>query len=159
MLSEIDKCIIKELQVDIQICSRPYEFIAEKLCISEEEVISRIQELIERGIIRRFGAILNHRRVGISANAMVVWEIPDERVQDVGNIMSSFIEVTHCYQRPTFLGWSYNMFTMVHANTRKDCEEIVDSISKEININKYEILYSIEELKKTSMIYLGTEKK
>ena len=158
MLSEIEKFIIKELQEDIPICSRPYEFIAEKLCISEEEVISRIQELIERGIIRRFGAILNHRRVGISANAMVVWEIPNESVKDVGNIMASFIEVTHCYQRPTFTGWPYNMFTMVHANTRKDCEEIVNSISKEININKYEILYSIEELKKTSMIYLGKGK-
>ncbi len=157
MFGQIDKDIIKELQGDIPICSRPYEVIAEKLGISEKEFIDRTQNLIERGIIRRFGAILNHRKAGFTANAMVVWVAANERVQEVGSIMASFKEVTHCYQRPSLPDWPYNMFTMIHGSTREQCEEIVQKISEKTQIDKYEILYSITELKKTSMRYFEEE--
>ena len=152
MLSQNDKNIIKELH-DIPICSQAYGVIAKKLGISEKEFINRAQDLIERGIIRKFGAILNHRKVGFMENAMVVWVVPDEKVQEVGNIMAFFKEVTHCYQRPILPNWSYNMFTMIHGKTREECKEVVRRISEITKIDKYEILYSLTELKKTSIRY------
>jgi len=153
MLSEMDKKMIYELQAGIPICPRPFELIARKLGILEEEVIYKIQQLIETGAMRKFGAILNQRKAGYDANAMVVWEVPDERVPEVGPIMASFPEVTHCYQRPTIPDWPYNMYTMVHSYTREHCNATIQKIAAGTQITKYQILYSITEFKKTAVTY------
>lgn len=158
MLSETDKRIINELQSGLSICSRPYELIAGKLNISEEEVIDRIEKLIENGSIRKLGAVLNHRKAGYNANAMVVWVVPDNRVQEAGNILASFKEVSHCYQRPAFPGWPFNLFTMVHGDTREACDETICKMAEAANIHEYRTLYSIVEFKKTSTSYFTNTK-
>lgn len=153
MFSPLDASIIAKLQGDIPLAQEPYKQIAKELGISENKLLDKIDEFCSMGVIRRFGAILYHRNVGFKSNAMVVWKVPNERVKEVSGIMVRFSQVSHCYRRPIFPNWPYNIFTMIHEKTEKKCEEVVKGISKVSNINDYDILYSICELKKTSMKY------
>jgi DNA-binding Lrp family transcriptional regulator len=89
--------------------------------------------------------------IGITANAMCTWNVPDDRVEDVGAIMAGFTEVTHCYQRPRRQGWPYNLFTMVHAYTQEECRKIAKQISSATSIDDYNILFSEKEFKKTGV--------
>lgn len=155
MISELQKSIIKRLSFDIPVLLEPYKYIAEELKISEEELIDNLKDLNDKGILRRISGILYHRHAGYGANAMVVWTVPEDRIEEIGSIVCFLNEVTHCYQRPTFPNWPYNFFTMVHSETKKQCEEVIKKISDAINIYDYEILYSTRELKKSSMKYFN----
>jgi len=157
MLSCLDKKIIRRIQEDLPLVPKPYKEISQELGITEKELINKIERFCNRGIIRRFGSILNHRNVGFMANAMVVWKVQEEKIKDVSKIMISFSQVSHCYQRPTFPGWPYNIFTMVHAQTKLECENVVKQISSAVNIYDYNMLYSTAELKKVSMKYFIEE--
>ncbi|WP_244272655.1 siroheme decarboxylase subunit beta [Natronincola peptidivorans] len=152
-ITDLDKKIIKELQEDLPDSPEPYKEIAEKINIKEEELLEKIQMYLEAGIIRRFGAVLRHRKAGFTANAMVVWEVEAHKTKDIGTQMAAFSEVTHCYERPTYPAWPYNLFTMVHGGSKEDCYQIADKLSKTIEVKNYELLFSSEELKKTSMKY------
>ena len=121
--------------------------------MSEENLLSKIQDFVDKGYIRRFGATLRHRRVGINANAMSVWAVPDDQIERVGKTIASFKEVTHCYQRDPMPGSEYNLYTMIHAKTKKECLRIVKRISDRTGITDYKLLFSTEEFKKTSMEY------
>lgn len=153
MLNELEKAIVRELQGELPLVARPFKVIAERLGIEEEELIQKTKEMKEKGLIRRFGAAVRHRKIGFVANAMVVWIVPRERVEEVGKIMASFPEVTHCYERPTSDKWPYNLFTMIHGKSNQECEKIIEEIASKTQIQDYHILYSIKELKKTSMRY------
>lgn len=153
MLSDLDVQIIKELQNGLPLAGRPYKIIGDRLKMSEEELINRVRVLIENGIIRRFGAAVRHQDLGFKANAMVVWDVPDDNINDVGGKMAGFREVTHCYQRPRYPKWPYNLFTMVHGRSREECAKIAGEISQAVGISGYELLFSTAELKKISMRY------
>lgn len=153
MFTEKEKQVIREMQGDLPLTPRPYKVIADRLGITEEELLAIVKDLSDRKVIRRFGAALRHREVGFTANAMVVWDIPDDRTVEIGNKMATFSEVSHCYQRPRYPGWPYNMFTMVHGRSKEECEEIAARISESIGIKEYGLLYSTAELKKDSMKY------
>ena len=150
-MDRIDTQIIKLTQNGISITSEPFKEIAKQLGISEEEIIRRINNLQYEGIIRRFGASIGHRVIGITANAMCTWNVPDERVEDVGAIMAGFPEVTHCYERPKRQDWPYNLYTMVHAYTRHECTKAAEQISRATGIKDYKILFSEREFKKTGV--------
>jgi DNA-binding Lrp family transcriptional regulator len=153
MLTELDKKIVRELQNDLPLCSQPFKAIAEQVGISEDELLAEIHRLKQQGIIRRFGAIVYHRNLGIVANAMVVWRAPKEKVQEIGEIMATFPEVTHCYERPTYPDWKYNLFTMIHGESKDECERVIAQISEQTGVKDYKQLYSTKELKKVSMKY------
>jgi DNA-binding Lrp family transcriptional regulator len=153
MLSEQDRQIIIELQKGLPLASRPFRLMGERLHLSEETIIKRIAFLKGSGLIRRFGAAVRHRDLGIKANAMVVWDVPGYKTDEAGGIMAGFKEVSHCYQRPRYQGWPYNLFTMVHGRTRDECIRTAEQISIATGIKKYELLFSTAELKKTSMRY------
>ncbi|HEY8805289.1 MAG TPA: Lrp/AsnC family transcriptional regulator [Clostridium sp.] len=157
MISCLDKSIIRRIQEDLPLVPEPYKEIAQELGITENELMDKIKEFSSSGIIRRVGTIVNHRNVGFIANAMVVWTVPEDLIKDVSKIMISFSQVSHCYQRPTFPEWPYNVFTMVHAGSKQGCEKVVKEISDAININNYKMLYSSDELKKVSMKYFIEE--
>ncbi|MCX9010977.1 MAG: AsnC family transcriptional regulator [Candidatus Methanoperedens sp.] len=150
-MDEIDIELLKSAQDGIPVVSEPFLKIAEKLGISEGEVLERLENLIKQGVIRRFGASIGHRSIGITANAMCTWNVPDERVEEVGAIMAGFPEVTHCYERPRFPGWKYNLFTMIHAYSRDECEKVAKKISSATGIRDYSILFSEREFKKTGV--------
>ena len=152
-LTDIDKKIIREIQTNLTIVPRPFLEIAHKLNMAEDDIIERIQEFMEKGYIRRFGATLRHRNVGINGNAMAVWIVPETEVERVGKIMTSFKEVTHCYERHTLPDWKYNVYAMIHGNTEEECLSAAKRISKRTGIKDYQLLFSTEEFKKTSMEY------
>lgn len=145
--------IVAALQGDIPLVQEPYRELAREIGISAEELLQRLQELKERGILKRVGAVLRHRQAGFVANAMVAWRVPEEKVDEAGREMASFQEASHVYQRPVYEGWPYNLYTMIHATSREECEEIIGRISSCIGINEYTVLYSTREFKKTSMNY------
>lgn len=150
-MDKIDEQLLKFTQDGIPLVPEPFKEVAAKLGISEEQVLERIGILQRDGVIRRFGASIGHRAIGITANAMCTWNVPDGRVEDVGAIMAGFPEVTHCYERPRREGWPYNLFTMVHAYTRDECRKVAGQISKATGIKDYNILFSEREFKKTGV--------
>lgn len=148
-----EKQIIRKLQDEFPLVPEPYKKIAEDIGISENELLDYIKELKGNKKLRRIGAVLNHRIAGFLANAMVVWSVPAERIKEVSDIMISFSQVSHCYEREVLKDWNYNIYTMIHSESYEQCEEIISQISHITNINNYEILYSTKELKKSSMVY------
>lgn len=112
-------------------------------------MIERFHRLIEVGAIRRFSATIGHRALGIVANAMIVWRVPQDEVARVGEIMASFDEVTHCYERTATPEWPYNLYTVVHSSTRDDCRAVAEEISWKAGVGDYRVLFSEREFKKT----------
>ncbi len=153
MLNEIEKKIIAALQGDIPVVKRPFATLAASLDISEEKFIDIVRNLDKRGIMRRFGATIKHQKSGFKANAMVAWKVDEKKAIEVGKIMASFDEVTHCYRRDPVKTWPYNLYTMVHASNEDQCHAIADRISIATGVNEYSLLFSRKELKKTSMEY------
>ena len=113
--ADFEKALIEALSQGLPLVKRPYEAIAKQLGCSEALVIEGIQRIYQRGDIKRFGVIVRHRKLGYRANGMVVWDIPDNRIADVGKCMGRYEFVTLCYQRPRRLpDWPYNLFCMIH---------------------------------------------
>ena len=157
-LSEYHYDIIKEAQNDIAIVSEPFKEIIEKLNISYEEFFSVLKEFQEAGVMRRFACILNHRKAGFNANAMVVWDIEEgQKGEEIGKIAASFSAVSHCYLRPKYPTWNYNLFTMIHGKTKEDTQNVIDNISKEIEFKSNMPLYSSREFKKVRIKYFCDE--
>lgn len=152
-LREQDRQIIRVLQEGLPLVSRPFQALAQVLGMSEETLIMDVKRLIDEGLIRRFGATVRHQDLGYVANAMVVWDVPDSQVHEAGRIMAGFEEVTHCYQRPRHPSWPFNLYTMVHGQTREKCLQAVERISRAAGLEKYRLLFSTAELKKSSMRY------
>jgi DNA-binding Lrp family transcriptional regulator len=150
-MDDIDEKIIKMTQNGIPLKRSPFSDIASELGISEQEIVDRLKKMQEEEVIRRFGASIGHRDIGIVANAMCVWDVPDESTEEIGTIMAGFSEVTHCYERPRVPGWDYNLFAMVHSYTKEDCEKVAAKISEATGIKDYKLLYSDREFKKTGV--------
>jgi DNA-binding Lrp family transcriptional regulator len=150
--------IIKEAQNDIEITQEPFKKIIEKLNISYDEFFSVLNEFQETGVMRRFASILNHRHAGFGANAMVAWDIEEgEKGEEIGKIAASFSAVSHCYLRPKYPTWNYNLFTMIHGKTKEDTQEVIENIAKEIDYKSNIPLYSSREFKKVRIKYFCDE--
>jgi DNA-binding Lrp family transcriptional regulator len=153
MLTELEKKVVVAIQGDLPITPTPYQEIAEDLGISEELLLNTLKRLCERGVIRRFGATLRHQKSGFTANAMVAWCVEEARADQVGEIFAAFKEVSHCYHRKPTQDWPYNLYTMVHASDEANCRETASRMAEQAAVTEYELLFSREELKKTSMRY------
>ncbi len=152
-LSDFDKRAICELQEDLSMISRPFDDMAKRLGVSTRELFGIAAEFEERGIMRRYSAVLHHRKAGFMANGMGVWKVPPERSEEVGKKMAAHPAVTHCYERPTFSDWPYTHFTMIHATSKEGCEGVVSEISEATGVTDYLLLYSTREYKKTRVRY------
>ncbi len=153
MIEELDKKIIGLIQGDLPLNLRPFAAMAKEIGITEREFVERVADLKKRGVIRRFGATLRHQEAGFSSNAMIVWCVPDDRINEVGKTLSEFREATHCYQRKTRKGWEYNLYTMVHGSNHDECYQIAERMSRAVAIDDYILLFSKKEFRKTSMEY------
>ena len=103
--------------------------------------------------MRRFTAILRHRDAGFIANGMIVWKVPEDRITEVGEKLGAFPQVSHCYQRPSYPDWPYNVFSMIHCKSTDEAEEVAKIIQNQINVDEYRILFSEREFKKTRVEY------
>ncbi|MDX1707198.1 MAG: Lrp/AsnC family transcriptional regulator [Desulfobacterales bacterium] len=141
----------------MEITERPYLAISKELGITETELLDHLKDLSRRGVIRRFGATLRHQRAGFNANAMVAWKVDENRIQEVGQKMAAFHQVSHCYRRNPTADWPYNLYTMVHANDEQACQKTARKMSRATSVEDYTLLFSREELKKTSMVYFPSD--
>lgn len=153
MLDALDKKIICMMQDEFPLVANPYEEIAKKIGISEDELLKRLASYKATGKIRKMGAVLRHREVGYRSNALCLWIVPQDRLEEIGRFMATHPEISHCYDRVVVSGWQYNLYTMIHAHSREECKEIAARLSEKTGLTEYTMLFSVKEWKKTSMRY------
>ena len=151
--TENDKEFIRQLQKDLEVTDRPFLKYADALGITEEQIFERLAHYEGIGVMRRFAAILRHRDVGFTANGMIVWKVPEDRITAVGEKLGAFPQVSHCYERPTFADWPYNVFSMIHCKTQAEADVLTKDIESQIDVHEYKILFSAREFKKTRVEY------
>jgi DNA-binding Lrp family transcriptional regulator len=153
---EIDercKAIVRETQEDLASLPEPFAPIAARLGITVEDLFARLEEYRTRGIMRRFAALLRHQHAGFTVNVMAVWRVPEERIDELGPRAASVRAVSHCYRRPVYPEWPYNLFTMIHARTVEEAERVVAAIREVLGTDIYARLYTVREYKKTRLKY------
>ncbi len=154
---ELHKALIEAISEGLPLVKRPYAEIAARLSCSEAEVIDGIRSITEQGDLKRFGVVVRHRKLGYRANGMVVWDIPDKRVTEVGHCIGQYSFVTLCYQRPRRLPeWRYNLFSMIHGQDREAVIEQVEFIVEHCGLHgiEHEILFSKRCFKQRGASYL-----
>jgi len=150
----VDRRLVQATQAGLPLVSRPYHSLAEQLGISPAEVMARLARLLESGIIRRIGAVPNHYAIGYTANGMSVWDVPDERIDELGERVGALDFVTHAYHRPRRLPeWPYNLFAMVHGGSRAEVLAKVAAIAELLGpvCRAHDVLFSTRILKKTGL--------
>jgi siroheme decarboxylase len=153
-IDNLDRRIIEATQQGLPLSMHPYNDVAQQLDINVKELMQRIQSMLDNGIIRRIGVIPNHYKLGFKSNGMTVWNVPDDKIDQLGKKIGQLDFVSHCYQRPRFLPeWPYNLFAMVHGLSR---EEVMHkkNIIKELladDCHGHEVLFSTRILKKTGL--------
>ncbi len=151
---ELDMAVIRATQGDLPVVPEPYAAAAAELGMSADDLVSHLRAMAGRGLLRRVAAILYHRRAGFSANGMGVWQVPDERIAEVGPRMAAYRGISHCYQRPTYADWPYSIFTMAHGRSKEECDAILDAIASENpEVQDRATLYSSTEFKKIRLLY------
>jgi len=145
--------VIKALQKDIAVVNAPFKEATEKLGLSYDDFFAIANELKASGVMRRFATILNHRKAGFGANAMSVWVVPEEKGEEIGRQMAEFSAVSHCYLRPSYPNWPYNLFAMIHGKGQEECDSLIEEMAKESGLTKYGKLYSTREFKKQRLVY------
>ena len=153
-ITPLYKEVIRLSQYDIEFVSEPFKKIVDELEIGYEEYFDILAKLQEAGVMRRFASILNHRKAGFNANAMVVWDVEEgDKGEEIGAKAAAFSAVSHCYLRPKYPNWPYNLFTMVHGKTTEETNGIIEEMAKEIPTTNYMPLYSSREFKKVRIEY------
>ena len=153
-LDAIDRRIIKATQSGLPLVPRPYHAVGKLLGLEGDEVMLRMTRMQQQGVIRRLGVIPNHYALGLTANGMSVWDVPDEKIHELGTLVGGLDYVSHCYHRPRQLPfWSFNLFAMVHGNSRDEVHEKVSRIAALLGNNaaSFDVLFSKRILKKTGL--------
>ncbi len=156
-LSDLEIAAIRVSQGDLPLVERPFAAEARQIGTDEDTLLAMLRSFKERKLMRRFAAVMNHRSAGYKANAMGVWAVPDEQLDEMGPRMAGFAFVSHCYKRPTYDDWPYSVFTMVHGHNGRDCEQTIAAIQSETGVEDYALLWSIKEYKKTRVRYFTDE--
>ena len=154
-----DRALLRAVEDGLPLVSQPYAELAANLGMSEGEVMARFWMLQNTGVIKRFGVVVRHRERGYRANAMVVWDIADERVGELGRRMGGFPFVTLCYRRPRRLpSWPYNLFTMIHGRDRDDVLARIDELATQCGLGdvQRDVLFSCRRFKQRGARYGGS---
>jgi siroheme decarboxylase len=151
---EFDRAVVRATQGDLPVVPEPYVPAAAELGITVDKLIEHLHGMVERGLLRRVAAILFHRRAGFSANGMGVWKVPDDKVLELGPRMAAIRGISHCYQRPTYEDWPYQLFTMAHGRSKEECDAVLDAVAASVpDLQDRAILYSSTEFKKIRLLY------
>ena len=152
-LTDLEVRAVRELQEDLPLVERPFDGMAGRLGLTTPGLLGLARDFQQRGVMRRFSAVLHHRKAGFQANAMSVWRVPPGRAEEVGRLLAASKWVSHCYQRPTFPDWPYTHFAMLHATSQEKCQEVARDLSSQTGITDYLLLFSSREYKKTRVRY------
>lgn len=150
----IDRAIIVATQGGLPLVPRPYHAVAATVGVAPEEVMRRLQAMLESGIVRRIGAVPNHYAIGWTANGMTVWDVADDAVDRLGAQVGALAFVTHCYRRPRALPeWPYNLFAMVHGASRDEVRDKAAAIAGLLGdaCRSCDLLFSTRILKKAGL--------
>ena len=152
-LDALDRAIVAATQGGLPLVRRPFAAVAEEVGATEADVIERFGRMQERGVVRRIAAVPNHYALGLRANGMTVWDVPDDAIGRLGPQVGALSFVTHCYRRPRREGWHYNLFAMVHGKNRAEVEAQVAQIERILGAHAraHDVLYSTRILKKTGL--------
>ena len=156
VLNDQDYRLIAEIQGGLPLCSHPYAEIGQRIGLDEETVIERIQAMVDSGVIKRLGIVVRHHELGYTANAMVVWDVPDQRLDEVGEKLGSLDCITLCYQRPRRLpDWPYNLFCMIHGQEREKVLSYIDQLvsSQGLDDIPHKVLFSGRRFKQRGARY------
>lgn len=154
VLDAVDHALVRATQSGLPLTAQPYHVIAERIGCSAAEVTLRLERMLAGGVIRRIGVVPNHYALGYRANAMSVWDVADESVDELGRAVGAFEFVSHCYLRPRRLPhWRYNLFAMLHGHERADVEQQAQRIAQRLGAacRAHELLFSTRILKKTGL--------
>lgn len=155
MIDALDRHLLITIQDGLPLTSRPYAAIGEQLGISEQNVLERLTKLKQQGVIKRFGVIVRHRQLGYLANAMVVFDIPDDQVDHIGQLIGKFDFINLCYRRPRHPDWPYNLYCMIHGKNRDTVLRQLDQLKTACGLSQYpcEVLFSRRCFKQRGAIY------
>ncbi len=158
-LSPIEVEFVRVMQQDLPLTATPFVDYARHLGMTLPMLQTMHEQFLATGRMRRFAAVLYHRKAGFNANAMGVWAVDgdDARIDEIGGQMAAFRAVSHCYRRPTYPDWPYNIFTMIHAKSQADSEAILRAMAQKTGIAQFNALYSATEYKKTRVRYFTDE--
>lgn len=141
----LDRALLAAIEDGLPLTERPYRFVAAQLGVAEDEVIERLRDLTDSGVVKRFGCVVRHRPLGYASNAMAVWDIADDEVEAVGQRFAGHSGVTLCYRRPRQQpGWPYNLFCMIHAKASREAYAVIDELNllADTGLNRQAILFS-----------------
>lgn len=152
ILDDTDRRIIAATQAGLPLTARPYDAVAAECGLDADEVMARLNRMLDTGVIRRIGAVPNHYKLGYGANGMSVWDIDDAHVSELGHAVGNLDFVSHCYERPRHPpAWPYNLFAMVHGKDRAEVDRKVAEIDALAGplCRGHDVLFSTKILKKT----------
>lgn len=155
-IGESERRLVSVLQEGLPLFIRPFALIAERIGASESEVLKRIADWLEEGAIKRFGVVVRHHELGYTANAMLVHDIPDELVGEIGRALAEEPAVTLCYRRPRRLpDWPYNLFCMIHGRERAEVEASIAALRQRHGLTDcaHDILFSRTRFKQNGARY------
>lgn len=147
-LTDNERAILRELAGGLPEGARPYAEIASRAGLGEDEVLTTIRGLVERGVIRRVAAIVRDRKLGYEGNAMVAWQVPPEKLEQAGAAAAARPEISHAYARRTAAQWPYNLYTMIHAKSREEAMAVVEELAAVIGATDRKALFTLREFTK-----------
>lgn len=156
-LNDFHHKVVKHAGKDIDIAKEPFKKAIQEIGCGYDEFFDTLSQMKEAGVMRRFASILNHRRAGFNANAMVVWDIDEKNGDEIGKKVAAFSNVSHCYLRPKYENWKYNLFSMIHGKNDEETQDVIQKIASEIEFSSYRPLYSLREFKKVRIKYFSPE--
>lgn len=157
-LDAADRRLLAAIQPGLPLSSRPYAELGARLGMPEAEVIARIAHLKLAGVIRRLGVVVRHHEVGYGANAMVVWDVPDEQVRELGECLASFDFITLCYRRPRHQPqWRYNLYCMIHGTSRDEVLSNLEWMVNRCDLQSlpHAVLFSRRRFKQRGAVYFS----
>lgn len=159
VLNAVDRRLLGALQDGLDLSPRPFEGLAQRACLSETEVLTRIAQWLKCGLVKRFGVVVRHHELGFTANAMCVWDIPDTQVAPLGTRLAAEPSVTLCYRRARARpaeAWPYNLFCMIHGRDRAAVEAEIAALSSRHDLFAYPhaVLFSVRRFKQQGARYI-----
>ena len=150
-MSDASSNFLKVIQKDLPLENRPFLKFSQDLGISENDLLRSISDAKNNSQIRRYGAVLKHNKSGFTFNIMLVFDLPDERIDNAGKLIAEKEYVSHCYQRNKYSDWPYNLYVMVHARDEEEGLKFIDEIKEITGDCHFQMLKSLKEYKKTSL--------
>lgn len=147
-----EQALIVKLHEEFPLCRRPFAQIAESCGYTEDSLLALLKFWKEIGVLRRIAVLARHQKLGFKANGMCTWQIPPERIQQAGMTLAARKEVTHCYERVSFLDFPYNLYAMIHSDTEEHLRNLAADLSQELGFTLGKLFLSVKEYKKTSLV-------